>query len=131
MKKIVWLFLLLPGILAADKVYKWLDNNGVIHYSVEPPVITRPGDIKMDAGEILFYEPQVSPEYDKTSYVINAADEPEPSAYCQKIRQNLVTLYKNDRVRIKQPDGTYHELDNHQKKAKIDEISALLKQHCH
>ncbi len=132
MKKMIMLLLLAPGILAADKLYKWLDSKGVIHYSVDPPDTVRPGDIQIDAGDIISFEPKAIPYTTAVSSVANNdSNNAKNSAYCQKVRSNLITLYKNQRVRLRLSDGTYHELDETEKKEKITEISGLLKKHCH
>ena len=129
MKKIIMLLLLAPSILTADKVYKWLDDEGIVHYSSSPPVKTRQGDIAHDAGELVIFEPEaVAPAVVEKQA---AQDNSELTTYCNKLRTNLITLYKNKRVRIRQEDGQFIELDKEAKEDKATEISSLLKQRCH
>ncbi|MDB2384670.1 DUF4124 domain-containing protein [Endozoicomonas sp.] len=129
MKKIIMLLLLAPGILGADKVYKWLDGEGTVHYSSSPPVNTRPGDVARDAGELIIFEPEaIAPAVVEKQA---AQDNSQLMAYCHKLRNNLLTLYKNKRVRVRQADGQFVELDEAAKEEKATEVSSLLKQRCH
>ena len=129
MKKIIMLLLLAPGILAADKVYKWLDNKGVIQYSSAPPITVRPGDVELDAGDIISFEPKITQP--AVTQQVSNDNNSQASIYCRKLRSNLITLYKNKRVRIRHANGQFSELDENGKNEKITEISDLLKKHCH
>ena len=129
MKKIIILLLLAPGLLAADKVYKWLDKQGVIQYSSSPPDASLTQAMsQVDAGGIVSFEKHVPPPSPSSQIAENR--KLAESAHCQKLETNLYTLQNNHRVRVRLPNGEYSELSPEEKQVKLSEVSGLFEQHC-
>ena len=128
------LIVLAPSILAADittdTVYKWLDDKGEIHYSsTPPPTNTKYTQSILDAGNLVIYESKVADP--SITQQLTGNNHSQDSIYCHKLRNNLTTLHKNKRVRVRHSNGQFIELDESAKKGRITEISTLLKKHCH
>ena len=126
--------------VSAEKYFKWVDSNGVTHYS-----ITRPGDtpatlVKIVAG---------SPTTEKSGILATAAatDSDEPPALenpqpteqqlavqrsnCSKASRKLIALENAGRVRqLDEQTGEYRYLPNQEKLAEISKMRNYLKSNC-
>jgi hypothetical protein len=99
--------------LSANVIHKWVDENGVTHYSQQPP---------MDAGAISskiysedleqkpigFIQPKVREnnapvlsEDEKNANAIKKQNSEQASAICKSAKQNLHILKSNSRIRSK------------------------------
>ncbi|WP_330927212.1 DUF4124 domain-containing protein [Candidatus Sororendozoicomonas aggregata] len=129
MKKIIILLLLAPGLLTADKLYKWLDSEGVIQYSSSPP---EPASVeatnKVDINGLVSFEKHSRPLPDLPQVTDNRKK--RESSRCQALKADLYTLQYHHRVRIKLPSGEYSELSPEEKQEKLREITKLFEQQC-
>lgn len=143
MNRMVLLCLLLPGLVLAGSLYRWRDHSGVLQYSAQPPPpALRQGQLRLDAGNIVYYLPvsanTIGGDVEGAGNASNdvyigatdTASTGDSRVYCQKVRQNLRTLYEHERVRIRGGDGRYHDLDPQQKQARIDLTRQQLQSYC-
>ena len=136
MKKIgILLLILLPGLVISDQIYRWTDENGVVHFSHKPTREATDHE-KIDKPDISHSE-QASQEAttDKKETVpepVLEADNmtPERMAYCDKLRQNLNTMKSSPRIRIKREDGEFEILNDKARQAEQDRLKKLLKESC-
>ena len=150
-KRCVLLLLMLCMTPAmAEKIYKWVDENGQIHYSSQKPV-------GQDAQTVTVKKaPKVAPaknnEENEDSADANAAaeeaaeDDPEADAaaraalakadavnnkkQCELARKNLAALSATVRVTKRDANGELVRLTDDQRLAAMKKAQAAIKQYC-
>jgi len=93
-------------ILAAEEVYKWVDDKGVTHYQAHPPKNQAAKSIQTKTGHSA--PVKYNTQTDKT--VVQKGTEPEPASkkdpeLCSKAQANLSTLQQYSRVRTTDENG--------------------------
>ncbi|MCB1626723.1 MAG: DUF4124 domain-containing protein [Xanthomonadales bacterium] len=108
---LMMLFLCSPA-LAADKVYKWTDENGVVHYDAKPPeqAEAQTVDIRRAPPPPPATVPDQSPP---TEEVLRAAQ-------CTSARGQLQVLLANETVDVQNADGTRVRLSPEEREAQIE-----------
>ena len=139
MKKIgILLLILLPGLVISDQIYRWTDENGVVHFSHKPPreatdheKIDKPEVADISNSEQASQE-EITDNKETVPESVLEADNmtPERMAYCDKLRQNLKTMKSSPRIRIKREDGEFEILDDKARQAEQDRLEKLLKESC-
>jgi|GEM_PF-2255530 len=136
--------LLSAGTPAQARIYKWVDNGGITHYSQEPP----------PNGEVQVINPRAAPpspapqagsgDGGSGSAGSGAADtsgdagadqgdsgQNESMAdYCKRLRDQSQMLASDRRVRLKQADGTLQPLVGDARKKQQAQISSQIAQYC-
>lgn len=131
---------LLCGATAADaEVYKWTDEDGVTHYTEQPPP---------DRGEASVLDPQVGapssqgPEQqgneqqgtEQTAEPDDAAGEGEDTqsveAFCKELRQNIETLKGDGPVKVRTGEDTLKTLDGEERQARLERAQSQLESQC-
>ncbi len=117
---------------APDKVYKWTDEKGQVHYSERPPLGTQAEAIKPETGhsEPVNYSLAVdekAKEEKKAEAEKTSLKDPER---CKSARQNLDTLKTYARIRIKGDDGEYRYLTPDEKQQKTNEATKAIEESC-
>lgn len=127
--------------LADDTVYKWMDEDGVVHYSARPPEgieyeivgvdtrdesrATEAADDRDAAPETAAAEPPEQPEM--------ARAEPDPelvAARCQQARQNLQNLTQRPNIVVRGDDGEQRQIGDDERQRMIDEARAFIDEWC-
>ncbi|MFK0570619.1 DUF4124 domain-containing protein [Endozoicomonas sp.] len=144
----VFLFaLLLPIAGAAEPIYKWKDDHGIVHFSTTPPknqtnteVMAKPevqkisGDASQMTEDEEYREETVkeqTPEPATAELIIEPQQKTaEELAYCNSLKGNIAKLKSSPRIRVKSKDGEYEILDNAARQKEIDRISTLLDSFC-
>lgn len=122
---------LLTPVAEAARTYKWVDENGVTHYTQYPPP-----DQEADVIEPRIGVPTGSgADDDGAAETASAADGEDTGpktmeAYCQQLRQQLETLNSSGNVRVRQEDGTLAPLEGEARAAKRAEIASSISQNC-
>ena len=95
-----------------DKVYKWTDENGVTHFSQDPP--TGEQYEERDVRE--------PPAARKTAEELEKEVPPKPeSDLCQRVRANIKALEESDEVNMDlNNDGEAEILSEEQRAAQLD-----------
>jgi hypothetical protein len=124
----------------AEKYFKWVDSNGVTHYSE-----TKPGDIpatpiKVKTGSPTTEKPGILSTAAATGSSEPAAlENPQPTeqqlavqrSNCSKASRKLIALENAGRVRqLDEQTGEYRYLPNQEKLAEISKMRDYLKTNC-
>lgn len=137
------LLLLFSSALLAAPVYKWVDAQGVTHFSAEPPVNQKSESIHTNtfqpkvpektAAQITAEEARASArtqaEVDREVRKKVIEEEAALKKYCSDIRHNLAQLENNPRV-MAQIDGKPTRLKEEERQARITEIKNTINERC-
>ena len=115
------LFLSTP-LLAADKVYKWTDENGVVHYDAKPP----------EQGEAQTVDIRRAPPPPPATVENQVAPTEETlrAAECTRARAQLQVLLANEVVDTQSADGTRVRLTTEERQAQIELARQASEQWC-
>lgn len=132
--------LLTSGVLSTDavaakKFYKWVDENGVTHYSERPPRGQKAQQVTTYTGR------GTPPPTPKTAASDEAKAEAEQSTsaqadpikdpkICNSARKNLDILDRSNRVRLRGENGELVTLSNEQKESQRKTALKAVKEHC-
>ena len=131
----------ISGSLYAGKVYKWTDENGVIHYSDIKPTNTSAKSLKIKTGKSnnsrsSAQEQTKKLDETKTQQLATQAqklqeetNKRENDARCQAVRDNLLKFKENSRIRINE-NGELRYLSPEEISAKTSEFEKILKDDC-
>lgn len=125
----------------AEKYYKWIDRNGVTHYSEARPADTPAALIKVKAGSQVMQTPDTAiPENASDRRLKPSALQPrQPTEHqlavqrsnCTTARNKLIALENAGRVRqLHKQTGEYRYLPNEEKLAEISKMRQYLKSNC-
>lgn len=124
----------------ATTLYKWFDENGIVHYSERPPVgvtnfekVTRdatPGNSPVEyETETPDSEAQDQESGDPTGQSAQQAAG-DNSARCDNARKNLEALNSFARIRVQEPDGRMRFLSEQEIQERKLEYNAILEDEC-
>jgi len=125
--------------LIADGLYKWVDGNGVVHYSQTPPNNGKAEALDIKTGNIKSDTATASPEAQKIIDEVNKKAEEKKSeqaiAYeqnCTIAKDNLLTLNTNSRVLSgkKDENGKDLLLTKDEIQEKVAEVKQQIAQFC-
>lgn len=132
--------LLLVSSHAVAAIYKWKNENGQIHYGSMPPPQGIPYQ-KMGINTTYTPTPApktkaVNPKSAKSS-ADKATDEKNPAytkeqqaTLCNNAKNDLATLNKAGRLRVKQEDGSSAVMSDKDKAARMKTMQDMMKKHC-
>ena len=138
------LLLALSATAMASQVYKWVDAQGVTHFSSQPPQGQQATSINTaappPAKPVEAAEPDATPTFesisdpeqaaiDKKVKQEVAAKEAERKKYCEDVRTNLAQLQNNPRLRM-DVNGEMRRLGEDERQAKIAESEKAIKENC-
>ncbi|UTW45228.1 DUF4124 domain-containing protein [bacterium SCSIO 12696] len=148
---LLWVFtalLVLPfSGQAKEVIYKWVDKDGVAHYSSHPPAGQKAEKVKVYGkkgssvdvsknNKLVTQQTQATPQPQPTETVAPPATvEPPPSRknpeHCEKAKKNLWNLENYPRLRIEDPDtGERRMMSDDEKQQYMDEANAQVKEFC-
>lgn len=120
------------GAAQAARTYKWVDEDGVTHYSQYPPPegeaeIIEPG-IGVPTGTV---EGDSEAESAGTDEAAGDGDGPETmEAYCNQLQEQEQMLAGDRDVRVRQEDGSLEPLSGDARAEKRAEVQQQIDQHC-
>ena len=139
-------FILSTQLIANQKIYKWTDANGNVHYSEDKPVDTEVKEIKVNTGKS---KPKAAEKQTPDEQVSEpkSADELAVDEYnkieqervaklqnqenCKVAKKNLATLQKTVRVRKLDPKtGEYIRMDDTQRLNALKSAKKLISDVC-
>jgi hypothetical protein len=119
----------------AVSLYKWVDENGHVHYSQTPPDKSATQSEQMQVKDTSPYQTEQEKaearksEEGKPATTDAAAQVVETrKKNCEIARQNLQTFQNSDR--IQQPDGTVITLSDEMRASKVKEAQAMISAYC-
>jgi hypothetical protein len=117
------------------EVYKWVDDDGVTHYSQQPPpegtptVITPTADAPSSA--------ESAPDADAAEQDDGSADTEEGDGeqetiadFCEELREREKVLEDDRPIRMKAEDGTLTDLDDEGRAQRLERVQNQLQEHC-
>lgn len=134
------LMLALSATAMAGQVYKWVDAQGVTHFSAQPPQGQQATTINtsLPAPRQTPDEPAPSTEepldpeqaaIDKKVKEQVAAQEAERKRYCEGARTNLAQLENNPRLRVEE-QGEVRRIDENERQQRITDLKKAIAENC-
>ena len=148
MRKFILLILLLqfPLIVSANQLYKWVDDEGVTHFSHQPPPddpALAPSELKaipLTEGPANIDDPPAPDESDTSTPPGLTPEQPDPETApgpakadskveypdkdpekCRAAQENLKQFKEFERIRTKDPEsGEFRYLDQEERKSETE-----------
>lgn len=126
------------GMASAGQIYKWVDAQGITHFSAQPPqgatVQTVPAAKQPPAPAAAAKPAQETrlpsqAEIDERVRREVAAKEQRRAEYCEKVRTNLANLHNNPRLLTEVGNQT-KRLTEEERQARIAETERAIAEHC-
>lgn len=134
-------------VLAEETIYRWVDKDGVVHFSNRPEGHENAEiiDIKSERGTGPEADPEPSSPYDtnpEASYAkeqheervrarkLAAEKQREMDVLCKNNRERVATLEPVTRVLYEQEDGSVIRMDDNDRLEKIAESKAFIAENC-
>lgn len=137
------LLLAISATAMAGQVYKWVDAQGVTHFSAQPPQgqeastintalpVPKPAPAEPTKPPPTF-ESIANPEQAAIDAKVKqdvAAKEAERKKYCEEVRTNLAQLQNNPRLRM-EVEGGVRRLSEEERQARIAETQKSITDNC-
>jgi hypothetical protein len=125
---------LIPAIVMAE-VYKWVDEDGVTHYSQQPPPSGTPTIITPDAppptDTAERQDGAGGGDQDGNAEDESGDAEQETIAdFCNDLRDREKILQGDRPIRVKAEDGTLTTLDDEGRAQRLERVQGQLRDHC-
>ena len=120
------ILLLAPFSMAqASKLYKWVDDDGQVHYSQTPPAHGRATELQLPRTAPPS-QPATQPHTNETDVLSQTRELRRHN--CEVAQENL-RIYQTS-LRIRQADGQIIDLDTVTRQARIAEAEAMIEEFC-
>ncbi|MHB1371940.1 MAG: DUF4124 domain-containing protein [Pseudomonadaceae bacterium] len=134
------LLLALSSSTMAAQVYKWVDAQGITHFSAQPPqgqtaqtlntVTPPPKPVAAESDASENSESLVDQEQiDRKVKQQVAEQEAERKRYCETLQTNLAQLQNNPRVRVEE-NGEVRRLKEEERQSRIAETKQKIEENC-
>jgi len=137
------LLLAMSATAMASQVYKWVDAQGVTHFSAQPPQGQQATSVNTSVAPpkpAQPAEPKTTPTFesiaDPEQAAIDekvkqevAAKEAELKKYCENVRTNLAQLENNPRLRT-EVDGEVRRLTEEERQQRIGDAKKAIAENC-
>lgn len=137
----------MPAMLQAKEFYKWVDEDGVTHYTQTPPDNPNTKTTKIKASGSVpssAESAQQRLQQSRESFMKDAEkraatkgmDDEEKEKYeklkesCDRAKNNLKVISERARIREKGKDGEFKVLTDEEKQARIKENQDYIDQNC-
>lgn len=135
------------GSSLAAKYYKWVDENGVTHYSAQPPAAGEGEVIKVKSGASSDKDQAMkrleerrsrleqdaatrnNPEADAQA-AADKANKEAAKQQCEQYRKNLKVMTENSRVKEMGADGEARMLPEEERQERIRKAQEFVKEYC-
>ncbi len=127
------------GASSAAPIYKWVDAQGVTHFTATPPVSGQASIVpaaKQPPAAPAASAPTRSDDAGQSQADIEARvrqevaqQEKERADYCLQLRTNLAQLRNNPRLRM-EVDGEMRRLGEDERQSKISETEQAIAENC-
>lgn len=132
--------LLMSSLAGADTVYKWVDDEGVTHFSAQPPKNRKSDQMRTSTGhsEPVDYSSQFQSEDEEDQDDVRdetAGNQEEPSQEqldeaCEAARENLAMVERGGRIAVTDEDGERRYLDQDEIDERAEEARQIRDQAC-
>ncbi|MFV1943046.1 MULTISPECIES: DUF4124 domain-containing protein [Pseudomonas] len=135
----------LMGSVHAAQVYKWVDAQGVTHFSAQPPADRSADEMKVKPAPSLSGQANTPGARNGTGDAVNNAEqrsieqkvqqdvreqEKKREEYCKAARTNLAQLRSNPRVMVEEGRGQMRRLTEEERQQRISEAEFSINQNC-
>jgi opacity protein-like surface antigen len=135
----------LMGSVHAAQVYKWVDAQGVTHFSAQPPAGHAADEMKVKPAPSLSGQSAPANSGNGTSDATNSAEqraierdvkqdvreqEKKREEFCKSARTNLAQLRNNPRVMVEEGRGQMRRLTEEERQQRISEAEFSINQNC-
>lgn len=134
MKTLSIFILCIIGMLSAQsafaaKIYKWVDDNGVVNFSEHPPKNTKASIVRPNIGhsEPVHYE---VPAPENNTPATTAQPSLKDDKRCEISRKNMQTLQDFGRVRVPNEDGSFHYLTDAERQERLKITAQAIEESC-
>ena len=136
------MLLLAAPPLAAAQYYKWVDEDGVTHYTQNPPPESANATIEADAATLPASTPDAPPADaggdgasgdDESEQAGEEGDDEGPKTvaqFCERMRAEEQKLASDRPVRTKQADGSLKPLEGEARQQRLQQVRGQIQQHC-
>lgn len=134
------LSMIAAAAVADDAIYKWVDAEGVTHYSAYPPEgqeferLTPAGKPTRAAERTPVATAETPsrtmPEMPPVERGNTGPDPEVVAERCEQARQNLAELNQSTRIILREEDGTEQLLDEEGRQRTIEETEAFIEEWC-
>lgn len=126
---LILMLIMSPSAMGAG-IYKWVDENGKIHYGSQ-----RPEDAKAKKMKLHVPEPAAKPEpTEDDEKKVDLSDEDKASqerkAYCETERKRLKTVAKNKQIHKKDANGKVIKMSSNEREERLNKIKANISKYC-
>ncbi len=123
---------------AAEKpeIYRWVDENGVTHFSARPPANQSATVVTPDSARIGTVKPAPAAEATMPEPAAAPADkpeEPDPEAIarnCEKARNTIARVEPRPHVVVQDENGEARRLSDSERLQLLDDARAFLSDNC-
>lgn len=112
------------------EVYKWVDDDGVTHYSQQPPPEGTPTVITPDTDAPSSAEGEPDADGQGESADNEDGEQETVADFCKDLREKEKVLEGDRPIRVKAEDGTLTDLDDEGRAQRLERIQGQLREHC-
>lgn len=130
------------GAACAGQIYKWVDAQGITHFTAQPPQAaassvvppakqpsaSKPAETPPSIGSTV--DDPKQEEIDARVRQEVAQKEKELETYCTTLRTNLAQMRNNQRLRVKTDDGESRRLSHEERQTRIAETEKAITENC-
>lgn len=120
----------------AENVYRWVDDEGVTHFTAHPPKNRRAEQLRTQTGhsEPVDYSKQYpdseEPRQEQTNGQNQGPSQAELDDACQRARANLRTLEQGGRIAEEAEDGSRRYLSEEDKAERAERARQTIEETC-
>lgn len=136
--------LLGPSLTSAESVYRWTDENGVVHFGDREPVGRAADRVSVKTGAATGNSERKSPqeqvealeerraerERSEKETAVEEARRKQRQARCDTARANLQAINSNARIRVADADGEQRYLTPEEIQEKRAEFESIVEESC-
>lgn len=130
--------LLLPALATAQAYYRWVDEEGVVHFSQQPPLNV--ANVEQRAVPLTHITAAPPPSATNASETAPGDDEEGSSggtgvfgrneAMCSQVQQSLATMRSHEVINMSMEDGSILQVHGESRQAEISRLLALQDYYC-
>ena len=134
------------NVTAKDEIYRWVDENGVVHFGdrADAPAVAEvveiqknPATAQPDSGSASTQTTEAQPSYAQQlreerarDYQLREARKQEISKLCEQHQQIVATLEPMPRVIVQKQDGSVERMDDNVRLEKLAVSKAFIAENC-
>ncbi|WP_347331163.1 DUF4124 domain-containing protein [Marinimicrobium locisalis] len=139
----IWLPLaaaLMTGLAAlptlAEDVYRWVDDDGVTHFTSHPPKNRKADQLRTQTGHsepvdyATQYPEEETPEQEQPREENRGPTQAERDDACQRARENLRLLEQGGRIAEETEDGSRRYLSEEDKAERAERAQQIVEEAC-